>query len=1346
VPAEDVEGVNLDATLVQTPIQIAEAIIFNHPDLLTIRADVAATVIYDHISLALKQDDTLPQYISAHGSGASDPYYTITVATNPQTGEVITPITTDDSGNPIVDKNGKPIQWPQQNGQSVIQQYTLSAGVVGTTDGTQQGALFSALAAVLRSTKDDPSLNGQSWSTQHGITAVQRTNVQPASPPHDSRARLASPSRPAGTLVADSEYLWALSGKTSMYGLDLDSSSLTYGASSQSLSFNVKNWADRYLGAYVQFFDEDANAINSPPTYLSNISPGNTLAGIPIWTDYTTLTFQMPSNATKADVLLGGMGVDNLNADVDVVGIVFTGLFNYAVPTFLIGLSVGTTGARLALKNLEDTAITVVVTAVKAFLGTPVAIIGAMSNPKKLIATFGEIAIGVIFSVGLPKLATAITGYVTATEILEKAPTVGWAFQVASCAAGIADMLATTIEVLSSPATYTIEITRVIDLQVNVSPDPTHGTSTQAAIWPQEANKWELVVQYQGGTSIKQTGRMSSVTPSGVLSVLFSGDTAISAAPGAQIQVTANIYSVTNWLCGRWSSAWVAAAAHDGSTTLTLQGAIIEYLVPLTTQSQYFHYQKLVYQGGQHAWQQTFFPPSNVWSGSYDCPGSGNTLCRLVDITMNDLAYTLGYAYQASGQDLPLDFGTGNQNGQMYAFQSISVLGNPASGMKQPTIGFSLQPSIAYDQFGPAPLFTLSAATCQPELDAANNQSVPSDIVTAFANAGSGPASGSKSPGTGTGNFTLPANAVVTVVTKTAEWYIGPPNQPMYDLRRQTDTIGVFAYPTASFSPRNYYLDSRSYASEQKYYLRQVSLSDGNGTFDYTTGTSWGAFAGTTLDDVVVHPNGYVIGVNYEYHKMLILQLPDSSTSDADAPVAVPFSGKGLREGLLQGPVALSVTPDGRILVLEQDNARIQAFDTMANPVQCFAGPFAFTVDAAFTSDLNSSQISGPFLQAYQQHVQPSLASRFSLPVTSAADLNAGMLTAGIRQEFADNALPLSESGPFQILTTRKDSIWLLVDHGSGLSFDIRRNLYVTLKGQELFTLPAIFATDLDLGNATPTLRQAFADYGITLSANELAVFVVTPGAEWGLYDQVANVSYTITTESMAYVYDGSSLLFSLPAGVIGEFGGSSAPPADLIAQFTSNGITLSSSLQLTVIAPGSSWQLVDEGNKVTYSIEMEPNLDVFHAPSFDVEVAAPSMEWVLRDKVNTLSFAVTPDANNPTLLDVQQLIATMPLKDGASADVTYLDVGVETKGFIYVLSYQGTGSDSADYHLDIYNPNGVWLSRTPSSSDYSGVNGARIVVDQWRNLYTLNYETILGPNNRTEPSVSIWIPLEEAP
>ena len=66
------------------------------------------------------------------------------------------------------------------------------------------------------------------------------------------------------------------------------------------------------------------------------------------------------------------------------------------------------------------------------------------------------------------------------------------------------------------------------------------------------------------------------------------------------------------------------------------------------------------------------------------------------------------------------------------------------------------------------------------------------------------------------------------------------------------------------------------------------------------------------------------------------------------------------------------------------------------------------------------------------------------------------------------------------------------------------------------------------------------------------------------------------------------------------------------------------------------------------------------------------------------------------SVLDVQQLVSVLGLKDGVSPDIHYLDVGVETKGFIYVLSYQGTGSIQSDYHLDIYNPDGTWLSRTP--------------------------------------------------
>ena len=1327
--AEEAAAVSLDATFMVTPFSIAETIIFNHPDLLTIKANVAANVIFDHISQALKQDNTLPQYLSLHGPGSSDPYYTIVTATNPQTGAVINPVTTGPDGKPIVDKDGNPLKWPQQGGQNVIQNYQLSIGVVGSTDGVQKGAAASVLGAVLRSTKNDRSLNGQSWSIQGGITSTQQSNVQPRPPAQAVEA------------LADSGFQWNLSNKTSTYGLDIDSGSLSFDSSSAQLSFNVKNWANRYLGAYVEFFDVNGTPIkdsktNETKNYVTKLSSGNTLAGIPIWTDYTPISFTVPTTASKADVLLGGMGIGNYDADVDILGICMTGLFNYAVPSALIAVSVGTTGARLALGTLDDIEITIAINVCKAFLGAPAVIITALKNPKGLISMFGGIAIGLIFSPGLEKLAIKYAGFATATELFEKLPVVGWAFQIASVAAGIADMLATTVEVLLSPATYNIEAARIINVQVDVSPDPTHGTEKQAPIWPTEADHWEVVVQYKGGTSVKQSGTMDSIKPDKALSVLFSGNTAISAAPGAQIQISANFYSKTDWLCGKWASAWMAAVA-DSGTTLNVKGAIVEFVVPLTSRTQYDHYQKLAYANGHHVWQKTSTPPTAV-NTNLNCAPTGNQICNLVNISINDLAYALGYTYQASGQGLPLDFGTQPQNTQMYAFQSISVLGNPEAGMKQPTIGFSLQPYMAYDQFGPAPLFELSSATYMAALDGSNNKPVPADVATAFANASGSSSSGQ--PGTGTGNFTLPAGCVVTVVKASAEWYIGPPNKPLYDLRRQTDTINVFSYPTPAFSPRNFYLDSRSYAKEKKYYLRQVLLDDNSPYFNYEPGMSWGAFADTTLDSIVVHPNGYVVGVNYQSHKMLILQLPPAAVADADAPVALPMSGKGLREGLVAGPVALNVTPDGRILVLEQDNARIQAFDTMANPVQCFQGPLAFTVDAQFKADLNSGKISTAFQQTYQKHVQPQLAPNFSLPATLTGTLNGGTVTAELKQQFANNAMPLSDNGPYQVLPTVPDSVWLLIDQGSGVSYDIRKNLYVNVDGTEIMTLPASLIPDLNNQVASAALIQEFADYGVTLSPpDKLQVLMVTENMEWLVID--GDVNYDITVQSNAYAYLGSTLLFNLPLGFMSGISQSGPPPQNLIDLFTGHGVKLSSSLQLNIITPGTTWQLVDQGNNVTYDINTESDIDVSHAPTFSVQVVAQNTHWILRDSVNTLSFDIKPDANNASLLDVQQLVSVMGLKDGVSANIHYLDVGVETKGFIYVLSYQGTGSAQSDYHLDIYNPDGTWLSRTPENPSAPGVNGAKMIVDQWRNLYTLNYETILGPNNRTEPSVSTWIP-----
>jgi hypothetical protein len=83
---------------------------------------------------------------------------------------------------------------------------------------------------------------------------------------------------------------------------------------------------------------------------------------------------------------------------------------------------------------------------------------------------------------------------------------------------------------------------------------------------------------------------------------------------------------------------------------------------------------------------------------------------------------------------------------------------------------------------------------------------------------------------------------------------------------------------------------------------------------------------------------------------------------------------------------------------------------------------------------------------------------------------------------------------------------------------------------------------------------------------------------------------------------------------------------------------------------------------------------------------------------------------------------------------VVYLDIGVEGMGYLYVLSYVNDGTAAADYRLDVYTPDGDFLTRT------TGVAAARLAVDTFRNVYTLNYETVADAP-RVEPSLSQWNP-----
>jgi hypothetical protein len=89
------------------------------------------------------------------------------------------------------------------------------------------------------------------------------------------------------------------------------------------------------------------------------------------------------------------------------------------------------------------------------------------------------------------------------------------------------------------------------------------------------------------------------------------------------------------------------------------------------------------------------------------------------------------------------------------------------------------------------------------------------------------------------------------------------------------------------------------------------------------------------------------------------------------------------------------------------------------------------------------------------------------------------------------------------------------------------------------------------------------------------------------------------------------------------------------------------------------------------------------------------------------------------------------------TAQVVVLDLSVESKGYLYVLKYLAPASGpvvASDYRLDIYNPDGTFLTQV------AGLAAARLQVDLWRNVFTLNYEILTG-SGRTEPSVAQWVP-----
>ncbi len=1097
----DLEDINVHAELILTPWDIAKGILFHHPELASNKPHTAAIVMDEHIAPEKELDPD--QY---------NRVFNLAVSISKQ-GKNNWATVTDST-----DKDGNSLCYEYDLGShksgEKVQIYSLSTETLR--------AAADPLAGAMRSSNNDNRLQNQTWSVSQGTTALEHDT--------ETMAEIIRNATHAGLQKINAqEFKWTVNELTPSHGLNAYNKTISFN-SGNTFSIEVKNTYLRTLCAYAQFFDDNGQIIKNPTgwqeqlpeflrgtfetdskKYISIVSAISTILGIPMPTDPTKLSFIFPKEASSVKLLFGGLGTSKWDNDVDLSGALLTGVFQYGIPIFFLAAGAAITNSKFFNDFIADTDNLVAALGVAfGVVGGGVATASALMNTKRVLFICADAIAGILVKYALKKLLLYITGCITVQQLETQIPYVGWALKLANIAIDISELAVTTGEILSSPATLSVEVKRAMDLRLILKPDPMHGEAghPETAVWPAVADNYQITLQYKGGTNRVLKGKLPATTSNIPIDLTFA-DIPV----GGELQIIAGIYSQNGWLCGKWQSDWIDAFPDSGGTIKTVTNHITEILVPLTQDTQYNYKEKIVYDAasGKHVWHAGDRPVQTL--KDLDSSGIGNHLCKLVDITINNQAFQVGYTWRASGEGLPPVGGSGG-GGLEYLCQNISVLADPQSRFKSSEVGFNLQPYIAYDQ------------------------------------------------------------------------------------------ISTQSEGNTDVSENNFILDTR----KGEFHLRQVNLMDGKSGFglDDPNLKSWGKFNLPHLDAIVVHPDRSVVAVSWQESKMEILQLPEKPSEDKDAACAQMVSGQGIRQGLLQGPVAITVTPDGRILVLETINQRIQAFDTKGNPVPCFLGDFEFSLDASqYTSDLDKGIFSNELQEQFQSH---------------------------------------------------------------GLT--------------HLFDMSSFLEKDLDNEVLSDALIDVFSSNGVYLS-----------------YEKSKMDDHTISS----YV---------------------------------------------TVVTKGSKWVITDPGRNYIYNVCQDlRNISVYDVlNNVTVTVRNIGKEWIVQDLSGAQSYFISRAANDFSKLSLNRYNSYVPLfNPEGRTDIRYLDMAVEAKGYVYVLSYTGSGDRESDYRLDIYQPDGKFLVRTPEQrlqpTNPEYLNVARIAIDIWRNVYSLNFEAIHGPSNRTEPSISHWVP-----
>lgn len=830
---------------------------------------------------------------------------------------------------------------------------------------------------------NNTQLMNQTWTPTTGTTAISK-NV----PASATGAMLAAAAPRVNSSLQANQFKWTVNERTDHHGVSVDKDSITIDDNNQ-FSINASNSYLRTLYAGYQLLD-DANNPIGPKTKLFSISATNTLLGIPMPTDPTSLSFNL-GNASAVNLYFGSLGTSDWDGDFSLPGSLLTGLWQYGIPVVFLVAGKAITSSATFNKIVNDRDLTAAALAIAfGLVGGAIPTGIALTNTKKVLFAMGDIALSIALQKGMEALGKWLIEQVAEGEIASAFGPVGWVLRAAATLMDIEEMAVTTGEVLSSPACITVKVGRAIDVTATIHPDPAHGEAgnPSTAVWPAIGQRYLATLQYKDGTNFQLSGLMSATTSNTPIGLIFNDIPA-----GGLFRVFFGVYSASGWLAGAWQSDWITATPNQGSTLQLGDQNITEILVPLAPDTQYVFKEKIVAQNNDFVWQAGNAPTATLTSLA--CGNTG-TVCDLVGITINNSAFQVGYAWRSSGQNLHPDSSSApTSNAQLYSVQNLSVLADPGSRLITSDIGLSNKPGIAY-----------SPSTNQPnEID-------------------------------------------------------------------QT----------------NFILDPRGSVMN----LRQVLLTGKPGNFGLGAATlpSWGQFPLNNLDALAIHPSNIALAASWQDNKLMMLPLPASGAADADAPMALMVSGEGIRQGLVRGPKAMAVTPDGRILVLESTNLRVQAFDTKGSPVPSFTpGGAQFSIATSSVAvQLDQGQLAPALADAL---VNQGMGYLFALDTSFVLQLNSATFSA--------------ENDPL-IAALAQNNVILSYDPAHMQDPSLSAQIQVVSSGSNwIITDPRGFAWQIVLQNGALNVNQRL---------NRVAVHVITAGQEWLVVDKTCQSSWKLAPSS----------------------------------------------------------------------------------------------------------------------------------------------------------------------------------------------------------------------------------------